>query len=143
MLTHLALFATNRATHGAVDALSRRASWGAVAALLLTCTIVFATIAAYAYLRPSFVPVGAAGLIGGTTLALALACMAALALRAMMEALHAKQHRDQVGPVTATVNVVSKEAEAAVDNFGPLQVVTTSFLVGLRPRRQLRGNFHV
>lgn len=139
MLGNVALFFANRAAGGAVGSITRWASWGAVAALFCTCAFVFAMIALFWIMAPLYGPISAAGLIAGGLLALGLACIAAPSLLDMMDRQAAARAASRTNPVAATVQAAKVETAAAVDYFGPLQVVASAFLVGMRTAQQFRG----
>lgn len=139
MLGKLALYAANRAAGGAVESMTRWASWGAVAALFGLCAFVFAVIALYTKISLLYGDINAATMIAGGALVVALLCVAAPQLLDYLERKDAERARAKEGVITSTVNAASQETAAAVDYFGPLQVVVSAFLVGMRTGHQVRG----
>ena len=139
MLGNIALYLANRAAGGAVGSLTRWASWGAVAALLGTSAFVFALIALFWFIAPLYGGINAAALIAAGLFLLALACIATPTILDILEQQAAKRAAAQNGPIVTTVQAVSQETAAAVDYFGPLQVVASAFIVGMRTAHQFRG----
>lgn len=138
MLGNVALYIANRAASGAVGSVTRWASWGAAAALFAAIAVVFVVCAVFWGLVPRFGAVQAAGLVAGSCFALALLMISIPAILDAMERQVANRERQKAGAVATAVTVVNKETEAAVDYFGPLQVVASAFLVGMRTAQQLR-----
>ena len=139
MLGNVALFFANRAAGGAVGSIARWASWGAVAALFGTCAVVFALVALFWSIEPLYGAINAAALLAAGLFVLGLACVAAPALLDMMEKRAATRAATQTGPIATTVQAVNAETAAAVDYFGPIQVVASAFLVGMRTAHQFKG----
>lgn len=139
MLGNIAMYIANRAASGAVGSVTRWATWGAVAALFGICASAFAVIALYLALSPVYGAVMAASLIAVGSLTLGLACLAAPPLLDLIERRAAERATTEAGPIATTVNAAREETAAAVDYFGPLQVVASAFLVGMRTGQQLRG----
>ena len=140
MLSNVAMFVANRATHGAVDSITRWASWGAVAVLFCICASVFGVIALFLVLLPVYGAVMAACLIAAGSLVLGLVCLSVPPLLDLHERRAAERKRAEAGSVASTVEAVNVETGAAVDYFGPLQVVASAFLVGMKTGQQLRGS---
>ena len=138
MLGNFALYLANRAASGAVGGVARWASWGAAAALFTVIALVFAVCAVFWGLTPRFGAVQAASLIAGGSFAIALLMISIPAMLDAMDKRAATLEREKAGVVAATVTAVNKETEAAVDYFGPLQVVASAFLVGMRTAQQLQ-----
>ena len=139
MVGNIAMYFANRATQGAVGSLTRWASWGVAAGFFGVVAGVFAAISLYQALVPVYGSVTAAGAIAGGSLLLALVTFAVPAFLDFVERRAAARARAQVGPIATTIETVSTETAAAVDYFGPLQVVASAFLVGMRTGTQLRG----
>ncbi|MEQ1696341.1 MAG: hypothetical protein ABL901_10930 [Hyphomicrobiaceae bacterium] len=138
MLGNIALYFANRAASGAVGTVTRWASWGAGAAIFAALALVFAVCAIFWGLQPRFSAVQAASLVAVGCLVLALVLIAIPAIQDAMEREAERAEREKAGALATTVTAVNKETEAAVDYFGPLQVVASAFLVGMRTGRQLR-----
>ncbi len=139
MLGNVALYLANRAASGAVGSVSRWASWGAAAAIFLASSVVFGLVALYWWLETQYGPIASAGIVAAGAALAGFICLSAPAVMDATERAAAARAREKVGPVSATVEAVNKETEAAVDYFGPLQVVASAFLVGLSTGRKLRG----
>ena len=139
MLGNIALFFANRAAGGAVGSIARWASWGAVAALFCTSAFVFALVALFWLIAPGYGAINAAALIAAGLFLLGLACITAPSVLDMLEHQAAERAATQNGPIATTVQAVNQETAAAVDYFGPLQVVASAFLVGMRTAHQFRG----
>jgi hypothetical protein len=138
MFGSIAMYVANRAAGGAVGSVARWAPWGAVASVFSVICLAFASVAAYAVLEPGFGSAIAAGMIAAAALVLAGACILVPTALDAMERRRAARLVAEEGPVAATVEAVNKETGAAVDYFGPLQVVSAAFLVGLRAGRSVR-----
>ena len=132
MLGRIALFIANRAADGAVGTVTRWASWGAVAALFGVSTLGFALIAVFLILAPIYGTVGAAALIAAGSLLAGLMCLAIPRALDAVERREAERVAAQSGVIATTVDAVQEETAAAVDYFGPLQVLASAFLVGMR-----------
>jgi hypothetical protein len=136
MLANAALFFANRAASGAVDQVARWATWMAVASLLCITAFVFGLTALFWMLEPTYGAINSAAVMAAVLFVLGLCCIAAPTL---IDALHrraAERAAAKAGPVATTVEAVQQETAAAVDYFGPLQVIASAFLVGLRTGRQ-------
>ena len=139
MLGNLALFFANRAAGGAVGSIARWASWGAVAAFMGTCAFVFALLALFWSIEPMYGAINSAALIAGGLFLITLFCIGTPSLLDFMERRAADKAARQAGPIASSVQAVSTETAAAVDYFGPLQVVASAFLVGMRTAHQFKG----
>jgi uncharacterized membrane protein YedE/YeeE len=139
MLGNIVLYLANRAASGAAGSVSRWASWGAAAALFLASALVFALVALYWWLETQYGPIRAAGIVASGAAMAGVICLSAPAIMDAMERRAMAREREKVGPVGVTVEAVNKETEAAIDYFGPLQVLASAFLVGLSTGRKLRG----
>ncbi|MFN3625483.1 MAG: hypothetical protein ACK4TP_15640 [Hyphomicrobium sp.] len=134
MIGDAVLYAASRATHTAIETVSRRLTWVAIAAVFLLAAFVLAIIALYLVLEPMFGSLNAVGIIaGGCT----LIGIGSLSMPWLIERIEARR-RDQGSPVANAVATVDQEAKDVVDHFGALQVVATAFLFGLGAARRLR-----
>jgi hypothetical protein len=131
MLGDAVLYAASRATHSAIENVSRRVTWAAIAAVFLIAAMVLAIIAAYMMAEPRFGSLRAIGLIAGTCV---LAGIVSLSVPWMIEKSEARK-RTRSSPMATAVD---QEAKQAVDYFGAMQVVGTAFLFGLGAARRLR-----
>lgn len=138
MLGNIALYLANRAASGAVGGVARWASWGAAAAVFAALALVFAVSALFWGLQPRLSAVAAASWIAGGCFVIALILIAIPAVQDAIEREAERVEREKAGALASTVTAVNKETEAAVDYFGPIQVVASAFLVGMRTGRQLR-----
>jgi hypothetical protein len=134
MLGDAVLYAASRATHSAIENVSRRVTWAAIAAVFLIAAMVLAIIAAYMMAEPRFGSLRAIGLIAGTCV---LAGIVSLSVPWMIEKSEARK-RTRSSPMATAVSAVDQEAKQAVDYFGAMQVVGTAFLFGLGAARRLR-----
>ncbi len=134
MIGDAVLYAASRATHSAIDNVSRRMTWMAVAGVFLTAAMVLAIIAAYMVAEPRFGSLTAIGMIAG---ACVLAGLISLSVPAIIEKVEARR-RNKSSPMSTAVSAVDEEAKQAVDYFGAMQVVGTAFLFGLGAARRLR-----
>jgi hypothetical protein len=134
MIGDAVLYAASRATHSAIDSVSRRMTWMAVAGVFLTAAMVLAIIAAYMVAEPRFGSLTAIGMIAG---ACVLAGLISLSVPAMIDKIEASR-RSKSSAVSTAAAAVDEEAKQAVDYFGAMQVVGTAFLFGLGAARRLR-----
>lgn len=135
MIGDAVLYAASRATHTAIENVSRRLAWLAIGAVFLLTALVLAIIALHLVLEPRVGALGSVTTIAGGCVLLGLFC---LAMPWLIERVEARQ-RDQGSPVANAAAAVDAEAKGAVDYFGALQVVGTAFLFGLGAARRLRG----
>jgi hypothetical protein len=134
MIGDAVLYAASRATHSAIDSVSRRMTWMAVAGVFLTAAMVLAIIAAYMVAEPRFGALQSIGMIAG---ACVLVGLISLSVPAMIEKIEARR-RNKSSPMSTAVSAVDEEAKQAVDYFGAMQVVGTAFLFGLGAARRLK-----
>jgi MFS family permease len=130
MLGDAVLYAASRATSTAIENVSRRATWTALAATFLICGLVFALILAFWLAEPMLGALRAAGAIAIACVVVGLLC---LAMPWLIERAD-RMRRQQTSPVA----VVEEEAKEAVDYFGALQVVGAAFLFGIGAARRLK-----
>ncbi len=135
MIGDAVLYAASRATHTAIENVSRRLAWLAIAAVFLLAAFTLAIIALYLVLEPRFGSLQSIGMIAGGC---ALIGAISLAMPGIVDRLEARK-KTQGSPVANAVAAVDEEAKGAVDYFGALQVVGTAFLFGLGAARRLRG----
>jgi MFS family permease len=134
MIGDAVLYAASRATHSALDNVSRRVTWLAIAGVFLVAAMVLAIIAAYMLAEPRFGSLQAIGMIAGVCVLVALISMS---VPAMIEKAEARK-RKKGSPVATAAAAVDAEAKQAVDYFGAMQVVGTAFLFGLGAARRLK-----
>jgi hypothetical protein len=134
MIGDAVLYAASRATHSALDNVSRRVTWLAIAGVFLVAAMVLAIIAAYMLAEPRFGSLQAIGMIAGVCVLVALISMS---VPAMIEKAEARK-RNKGSPVATAAAAVDAEAKQAVDYFGAMQVVGTAFLFGLGAARRLK-----
>ena len=134
MIGDAVLYAASRATHSALDNVSRRVTWIAIAGVFLIAAMVLAIIAAYMLAEPRFGSLHAIAMIAGVCVLVALVSMS---VPAMIEKAEARK-RDKGSPVATAAAAVDAEAKQAVDYFGAMQVVGTAFLFGLGAARRLK-----
>ncbi len=134
MIGDAVLYAASRATHSAIENVSRRLTWTAIAAAFFLAAFVLGILAVYLVLQPEFGALQSIGMIAG---ACALVGLIALSMPWMLDRAEARR-KDQGSPVANAVAAVDQEAKDAVDYFGAMQVVGTAFLFGLGAARRLR-----
>jgi hypothetical protein len=134
MIGDAVLYAASRATHSAIDSVSRRMTWMAVAGVFLTAAMVLAIIAAYMVAEPKFGSLTTIGMIAGVCV---LAALISMSVPAMIDRADARK-RDKGSAVATAAAAVDQEAKQAVDYFGAMQVVGTAFLFGLGAARRLK-----
>ena len=134
MLGDAVLYAASRATHTAIENVSRRAAWTGLAAGFLLCGLVAGLIVAYWFAERYVGPFNAAALIAAGCLLIGVICLSVPSIVERIEASR-KQRRSAT---ETTAAVVHDEAKEAVDYFGALQVVGAAFLFGLSAARRLK-----
>ena len=134
MIGDAVLYAASRATHSAIENVSRRMTWMAVAGVFLSAAMVLAIIAAYMVAEPKFGSLTTIGMIAGGCV---LAGLVSLSVPVLIEKAEARK-RTKPSPMSTAVAAVDQEAKEAVDYFGAMQVVGTAFLFGLGAARRLR-----
>ena len=134
MIGDAVLYAASRATHSAIENVSRRVTWMAISGVFLIAAMVLAIIAAYMVAEPRFGPLAAVGIIAGGCV---LAGLISMSVPVIIEKIEARR-RNKGSPMSTAVAAVDEEAKQAVDYFGALQVVGTAFLFGLGAARRLR-----
>lgn len=134
MLGDAVLYAASRATHSAIENVSRRVTWAVIAAAFLLAAMVLAIVAAYMVAEPRFGAVYTLGLLAG---ACVLIGIVSLSMPWIIDKLESRR-RAQGSSVATAVAAVDQEAKDAVDYFGAMQVVGTAFLFGLGAARRLR-----
>ncbi len=139
MLGNIALYLANRASAGAVGSIARWARWGAVAGLFLLCAAIFGICAVFWALAPTFGAVPTAAAIAAGSALAGLVCLATPAALDQLERRAKAKAAAATDPVSSGIAAAKEETEAAVDYFGPLQVVTSAFLVGLSTGRGVLG----
>ena len=136
MIGDMVLHAANRATHGAVDDLARKATWAVVGLFLAFVGCVFALFVAFWELERYFNPEIAGAIIAGGCFVVAFLCFAIPRAADI-----AKRRRAQSAPAAQTLSAVQEEVSEAVDHFGPLRVVASSFMLGFGTARRLKHSF--
>jgi hypothetical protein len=134
MIGDAVLYAASRATHSALENVSRRLTWTVISGAFLFAAMVLAIIAAYMVAEPRFGSLGAIGIIAGGCV---LAGLISMSVPVIIDKAEARR-RNKGSPVSTAVAAVDEEAKQAVDYFGALQVVGTAFLFGLGAARRLR-----
>jgi uncharacterized membrane protein YedE/YeeE len=134
MIGDAVLYAASRATHSALENVSRRLTWTVISGAFLFAAMVLAIIAAYMVAEPRFGPLAAIGIIAGGCV---LAGLISMSVPVIIEKIEARR-RNKGSAMSTAVAAVDDEAKQAVDYFGALQVVGTAFLFGLGAARRLR-----
>ena len=135
MLGDAVLYAASRATHNALENVTRRVTWMALAGLFLISALVFGLILAFWVAEPRFGALRAAAGIAAVCFVVGLLCAS---MPWMIErAQSVRRRRDSA--VATTASVVNSEAKEAVDYFGAIRVVGAAFLFGLGAARRLKG----
>jgi hypothetical protein len=134
MIGEMILYAANRATHGAVENVARKASWGGFAVFLLLVGTIFSLIVAFWWLDGKYSAIVAGAIIAAGCFIVGTLCLLMPGFLDRLEA-RAKKPAD---PVADTVNAVKVEVTEAVDYFGPLRVVASAFMLGLGIARSVK-----
>lgn len=133
MLGDAVLYAASRATHSAIENVSRRATWAAIAGAFFLCALVLAIIAAFLVIEPELGALRAVGLIAGACL---LAGIGSLSMPWLIDKIESR--RRARSPGATAVAAVDQQAKDAADYFGAMQVVGAAFLFGLSAARRLK-----
>lgn len=134
MIGNLVRYAASRATQGAVDNVTRKASWGGIAVFLLVAGMTFSLIVAFWFLNGRYDAITAGSIIAGGCFVIGLVC---LMMPRVLDRLE-KPPKVQADSVSQTVTAVQSEVAEAVDYFGPIRVVGSAFMLGLGIARSLK-----
>jgi hypothetical protein len=134
MIGEIMLYAANRATSGAVETVTRRASWGGIAIFLLLSGTTFGLVAIFWWLSSSYSPSIAASLMAAGCIIIGIGFLMMPKILDWWEA----KAKKPAEPVADTVNAVKTEVSEAVDYFGPIRVVTSAFMLGLGIARSVK-----
>ena len=134
MIGNAVLYAASRATSNAIENVTRRVMWTAVAVTFLLCALVFGLLLAFWLAEARIGPLYAAGAIAAACAAVGILCLMMPTIIEWFENLRKRQ----TSAVATTVAAVDEEAKEAVDYFGALQVVATAFLFGMGAARRLK-----
>lgn len=138
MIGEFVAYAASRATSGAVENVSRRATWYAAGASVLLCGLFFLVLAAFWTLEPVYGPIQTSAIIAGSCLLLAALCFAIPSVVQAVQHRRAVEKAKVADPVAETIQAVNVEASEAVDYFGPMKVMLTAFMLGMGAAKQLR-----
>lgn len=134
MIGEAVFYAASRATHSAIENVSRRLTWGAIGAAFLLAAMVLALIAAYMVAEPKLGALRAVALLAAACAAVGIVSLSVPWIIDKVEGWRSAQ----ASPVATAVAAVDEETKEAVDHFGALQLVGTAFLFGLGAARRLR-----
>ncbi|KUO60554.1 MAG: hypothetical protein APF80_02535 [Alphaproteobacteria bacterium BRH_c36] len=127
-------YTASRLASRAVDSVERRIVWGGIAGIFIIAAFIFALTASFVYLQYHY------GTLQ-TALALTIACAALALIMSWMPTVldRIEEYADDTGtPAEELAEAVDDEAKEAVDTFGPLQVATSAFMLGLSAARGLK-----
>ncbi len=133
MLGDAVLFAASRATHNAIENVSRRATWAVIGGVFLLCALVLSIIAAFMVVEPR---VGALRAVGLIAAACFLAGIGSLSVPWLTDNMESRRLARASGGTA--VAAVDQQAKDAADYFGAMQVVGAAFLFGLSAARRLK-----
>ena len=134
MIGELVRYAANRATHGAVENVTRKASWGGLAIFLLLAGTVFGLLVAFWMLEVRFGAPMAGAIIAVGCFVVGFICLSVPAI------LDWSERKPPVQPLSAseTVAAVKEEVAGAVDYFGPIRVLGTAFMLGFGMAKRIK-----
>ncbi len=136
MIGDAVLYAASRATHSAIENVSRRITWTAIGAVFFLAALVLGLIAAYMLAEPLFGQLQSVLLVAGGCV---IAGLVAMSVPSVVDKIEERRRaRANASPVSSAVAAVDQEAKQVVDYFGAMQVVATAFLFGLGAARRLR-----
>lgn len=134
MIGQAVLYAASRATSEAVESVTRRITWTAVAVTFMLCALVFGLLLAFWLVEAELGSTYAAGAIAAACAALGVVCLMMPGFIEWVQSLG----KTQRSAVSTTVAAVQEEAKEAVDYFGALRVVGAAFLFGMGAARRLK-----
>lgn len=137
MIGNLILYAANRATHGAVDNVTRKASWGGFAVFLLLVGTIFSLIVTFWMLSERYDAPVAGAIIAAGCFVVGFLCLLMPQYLDWLEA-KSKAKTTPLTPAQETVSAVREEVAEAVDYFGPIRVVGSAFMLGLGIARSMK-----
>ncbi len=135
MLGNLFLYAANRATQGAVDNVSRRASWGGFAIFLMLTGIIFSLIVVFWLLQDQLGATSAGVIIAAGCFVVGLV---SLSMPHLLDRIDAQAKPAPAAPIPVSAAAVQQEMTDVVDYFGAVRVVGSAFLLGLGIARRLK-----
>jgi hypothetical protein len=134
MIGDLVRYAANRATHGVVEDVTRKAAWGGLAAVMLLVGLIFSVLMIFWWLEKNYGATAAGGIIAGVSI---IAGLIFLMMPSMIE--RAKHKETALTPSEEMVTAVQEEMSEAVDYFGPIRVVGTAFVLGFGIARRIKS----
>jgi len=137
MLSNLFLYAANRATQGAVDNVSRRATWGGFAIFLMLTGVIFSLIVVFWLLETRMGATSAGVIIAAGCFVVGLL---ALSMPSLLDRLDAQARKAPAIPPPTPISAASVQQDMTdvVDYFGAVRVVASAFLLGLGMARRLK-----
>ena len=134
MIGELVRYAANRATQGAVDNVTRKASWGGAAIFLLLAGTVFGLLVTFWILEERFSAPMAGAIIAAGCFVVGFICLSIPAMLDWSE----RKPPSQTLSASETVAAVKEEVAGAVDYFGPIRVLGTAFMLGFGVAKRLK-----
>lgn len=134
MIGQAVLYAASRATSSAVDSVTRKITWTAIAAVFLLAAFIVALMLAYTMIAAEYGAVIGFTVIAGGCLGIGLV---SLVMPTLIERIE-NFRRERKSALATTADVVDEEAREAVDHFGALQVIGSAFLFGLGAARRIK-----
>jgi hypothetical protein len=137
MIDRFFRYATNRAADGAIEAVSRQATWIGLAILLFLSGAIISLIVIFQLLAESLGFVSAGVILAAASIAVGIIC---LSMPRMIERVETST-QTTTSPVAETMAEVQQDIAQAVDYFGAIRVVASAFLLGLGAARQIKHPF--
>ena len=134
MIGDLVRYAANRATHGVVEDVTRKATWGGLAALMLLLGLIFGVLMVFWLLEATYGSTAAGGIIAAASFIVGLVF---LMVPGIIE--RAERKQPSASPSEEVVSAVKEEMSDAVDYFGPIRVVGTAFMLGFGIARRIKS----
>jgi hypothetical protein len=134
MIGDLVRYAANRATHGVVEDVTRKAAWGVLALVMLSVGLIFSILMIFWWLEEHFGATAAGGIMAGVSI------IAGVIFLMMPKIIERAEHTEStLTPSEEVVSAVKEEMSEAVDYFGPIRVVGTAFVLGFSIARRIKS----
>ncbi len=139
MIGDFVRYAANRATHGVVEDITRKATWGGLAVVMLLVGSVFAILMIFWWLETYFGAIAAGGIIAAVCIAAGIVFMMMPKIIERAEEKQKALEQGALSPSGEVVTAVNQEMSEAVDYFGPIRVVGTAFVLGFGIARRIKS----
>ncbi len=135
MIGDLFRYAANRATHGVVENVTRKASWGGLAVIMLLIGVIFGVLMAFWLLEASYGAPAAGGIIAAVCIIIGVGCLMMPKFLEWSE----RQPPSTESTSAEVVSAVKEEMSDVVDYFGPVKVLGTAFMLGFSVAKRIKS----